>query len=310
MGPVPDIPLNALRAVEAVARLGSLRAAAAALQVTPGAVSQHLRRAEDGLGVALFDRTPQGLTLTATGRAMAADLGRGFALLEQAVAQASARPRDALTASVAPVFASKWLVWRMQAFARAHPELSLRIEATVELADLRRGGADVAIRVGQGGWPGVRARRLADQVLFPVCCPPMAETVRRARDLRALPVVRDINGGDPWPDWWRATGQDGPPPDRPGPLYSDGALCLDAAIAGQGLFMGWPTLAGDAIAQGRLVRPLPGTLRTGQAYWLVTAEGRLSPELRALHDWLRAELATSYAELGLDIGADGRAGRG
>ena len=301
----PDIPLNALRAVETVSRLGSLRAAADALGVTQGAVSQQIRRAEQSLATTLFERTPQGLRPTETGRLVASDLTRGFALIEQAVAAARPRTSGGLTVSVAPVFASKWLVWRMQAFAKAHPDLSLRIEASVDFVPLRRGGADLAIRVGRGDWRDVHVRKLADQILFPVLAPALAEGVASAGDLRRFPVLRDLNDRDRWPEWWLATGASGPPPDRGGLSYSDSALCLDAAIAGQGMFLAWPSLAGDAIARGQLVRPVPGTLATGLSYWLVSGTARLTPDQRAFHDWLRDALDTSYHALDIATGREG-----
>ncbi|WP_185803018.1 LysR substrate-binding domain-containing protein [Pontivivens nitratireducens] len=303
MAQLRDIPLNALRAVETVARLGTLRAAATALGVTQGAVSQHLRRAEDRLGAQLFTRGPQGLILTELGEAVVTDLSRGFALLEQAVITASRRDESALTVSVAPVFASKWLVWRMNDFAQAHPDLTLRIEASMSLISPRMGGADVAIRVGPGGWRDVYARKLADMLVFPVCSPALAERVASAEDLRALPVLHDLHAADLWPDWWREHAGGGAPPARTGPAYSDAALCLDAAIAGQGVLMAWPTLAGDALARGQLVRPVEGILSSGNAYWLITQGPRMTPDIRAFFDWVQAELGRSYAALDLDLGA-------
>ena len=297
-----DVPLNALRAVETVARLGNLRAAADALRVTQGAVSQHLRRAEEQLGAQLFTRGPHGLTLTELGSAVAVDLSRGFALLEQAVAQASTRQANALTVSVAPVFASKWLVWRMTDFAQAHPELTLRIEASKSIVAPQMGDADVSIRVGVGGWPDVVARKLADQVVFPICSPALAARIKSVDDLRTLPVLRDLNGPSFWPEWWQAVQAQGSPPAIMGAAYSDAALCMDAAIAGQGVFLGWPTLAGDALARGQLVRPVEGALVTGNSYWLVTQGTRLTPNIKAFADWLSAELSRSYDALGIEIG--------
>jgi DNA-binding transcriptional LysR family regulator len=79
---------------------------------------------------------------------------------------------------------------------------------------------------------------------------------------------------------------------REGPVFSDASLCLDAAIAGQGVFLGWETLASDAIAFGRLVAPFPDRYATGIAYWFVTGlQHRLSPAAQAFRAWLKEELA-------------------
>ena len=77
----------------------------------------------------------------------------------------------------------------------------------------------------------------------------------------------------------------------PGPEYADGGLCLDAAISGQGVFMAWETLAADAIADGRLVAPVPGRALSGNAYWFVSAtEGRRKPAIAMFRKWLQDEL--------------------
>ncbi|QPH54361.1 LysR substrate-binding domain-containing protein [Pontivivens ytuae] len=296
MNELSRIHLNGLRAVEAVAREGSLAGAAALLGVTPGAVSQHVRRAEAQLGCTLFDRGAGHLVPTPLGAEVADELGRGFGLLAAAVRRARQAGQGTLTVSVAPIFASKWLVWRVQDFAAAHPELSLRIDAAVEMVDLDRSDTDLAIRVGRGPWRGVRAERLARQYVFPVCSPALAE-----RPLAEIPMLVDRNGPDWWAAWRQASGN-AEPAGPPGPVYSDGALCLDAAIAGQGVFLAWPTLAGDAIARGQLVIARPGVLDTGASYWMVTRAGepRLPPKCAAFAAWLRAALAESHAALGLE----------
>lgn len=282
--------LSALRAAEAVARLGSLRAAADELRVTPGAVSQQIARLEARLGRKLFRRLPRGMEPTQLGLSVAEHLTRGFQELERALALARARDESVVTISVAPIFAGRWLVWRLDRFAQANPGARVRVEATVDLVAPGTGEVDACIRVGRGDWPGVRLTKLVEQRVFPVCAPERAQTIRAPRDLFDHPVIRDTNSMIDWDVWLRPNGlsKDGL---RDGPLYSDSALCLDAAIAGQGVFLGWETLAVDAIAAGRLVAPLPGRFRTGLAYWFVEAEGaRRRPVVAAFHDWLAGEL--------------------
>lgn len=285
--------LNGLRAVEAVARLGSLSAAADELGVTAGAVSQQVIRTEEAIGRPVFTRTAAGLRPTEFGLAFTSRLRDGFRQLAAAVDLAGERDANRLTVSVAPVFASKWLVPRLQLFNQLHPGLQVRIEATVALVDIDASDVDVAIRVGQGGWPGVKATAFVGQTIFPVCHPGLAANLKTARDLGRVPIIRDANSVIPWDLWLKATGNKGLELGA-GPTFSDLSLCLDAAIAGQGVMMGWPILAADPLSDGRLVMPFAEKAATGQFYWFVTSATRKTPhKVKVFCDWLTAELRAS-----------------
>src|SRR5918993_2708140 len=183
--------LNGLRALEEAGRLGNLRAAAEELGVTIGAVSQQILKAEEQFGRPLFERHPKGLKATAFGQDVLRYLSAGFAEISTGVALAERRREGVLTVSVAPVFASKWLVWRLQRFREQHPDIRIRIDADVALVDPGSSDVDVCIRVGRGGWPNVNAEKLLDQLVFPVCSPAMGESLRHPRDLATVPIVRE-----------------------------------------------------------------------------------------------------------------------
>ncbi|RWD99545.1 MAG: LysR family transcriptional regulator, partial [Mesorhizobium sp.] len=136
------VHLNGLRAVETVARLGSL--AAAELNVSVSAVSQQVKRTEKQLGQALFERTPGGLVPTEFGAAFTARLSTGFRELAQAVALADEANECTLVVSVAPAFASKWLLPRLSRHFARHPNVLLRIDASAKVADLDRSDIDIA----------------------------------------------------------------------------------------------------------------------------------------------------------------------
>ena len=283
--------LGALRAVEAAGRLGSMAKAAEELGVTVGAVSQQVLKAEQRLGRPIFTRGPKGLVPTPLGQSLLAGLTRGFREISQALTAAEARAEHVLTVTVAPVLAAKWLVPRLHRFHEAHPGLQLRIDASVERVDFDTSDVDVGVRVGAGPWPGVRADYLMDQSLFPLCSPSLAAGIREVEDLVRLPAIVDYNSPESWPIWLAAYGK----ADlslAAGPAFSDAALCLDAAIAGQGVSIGWQTLAQDALRDGRLVSPFPRPVQTGLAYWLVSSARRKpSAKVKAFETWLRAELA-------------------
>lgn len=291
VNPLNRVPLPSLRAVEAVARLGSLRAAAEDLGVTPGAVSQQVIRCETTLGRPLFDRAPAGMAPREDASEVHALLRRGFADLAAAVAQAAPQCDDCLTVSVAPILASRWLIWRLPRFRAAHPTVRVRIDAELGLVEPGRGEVDLCVRVGTGGWPGVRAEPLASQVIFPVCSPAMAARIRDHADLARVPIIRETRANFAWSDWLAAEGRAEVAPGD-GPLFSDAQLCLDAAISGEGVFLAFESLAQDPLARGVLAEPFRGRHATRNGYWLVTPlEGRVRRPVRAFADWLRQEFA-------------------
>lgn len=295
MNDLSRLHLNALRAVEAAGRLGSLTAAAEELGVSLGAVSQQVLKAEAQLGQSIFVRRPKGLEPTPFGRQVLAHLHEGFRHLAAAAALGRDAAANTLTVSVPPILAAKWLVPRLSRFSERAPELRLRIDAATDLVDLDHSDIDLAVRIGKGGWPGVTAAHLLDQVVFPVCSPALAETLKSPENLARTPVLRDRGAMFTWEAWLAPEGLSGLKLTE-GSIYSDAALCLQAAIAGQGVFLAWPTLAAYAIAEGQLVAPFPGRHKTGDAYWLVTSTHRLkTTKVKRFEAWLREEF-TAFAE--------------
>lgn len=285
------ISLSGLRAIEVTARLGSLSAAAEELGVTPGAVSQRISRTEAQLGQPIFQRSGTGLKLTDLGRDVTAALTRGMAELASAVALTDPGQDDLLNISVAPLFASRWLIWRLPRFNALHPEIRVRIEPVSRMVTPGPGGIDLCIRVGHGDWPDLRLEKLLDQRVVPVCAPALAERIAHPADLLGLPVIRENQRLAGWREWLTPHGLT-PDAIPDGPVLADGGLCLDAAISGQGVFMAWETLASDALARGQLTTPLPGRALTGDSYWFATARtGRRKPAVTRFRDWLRKELA-------------------
>src|SRR6266853_130917 len=173
-------PLNALKAFEAVARSNSVTRAAEELSVTQGAVSQQVRALEATLGVKLFNRERQRLVITEAGRdylgVVRDALDRIAASTERLLQRQSS---GVLTVSTSPDFAAKWLVHRLGKFAEAHPEIDLRISATLHHVDFVREDVDLAVRHGDGNWEGLHVERLSAEQLFPVCSPKLADGRQR-----------------------------------------------------------------------------------------------------------------------------------
>jgi DNA-binding transcriptional LysR family regulator len=287
------IPLNAIRAIEIVARRGALAPAAEELGVTPGAVSQHIRRAEERLGLVLFERTAQGLKPTPPLQEVMAALSAGFTSLAEAVAALKGSHEGVLVLTTGSVFASRWLIWRVGKFTALNPGIELRLVITGSILDLNRPDVDCAIRYGRGDWPHVKALPIGGSTFQPVCAPSLAAKLKSPVDLVRVPVIRDLTTMLSWDAWWQKVGLD-PPRELHGPTFSDPALAFDAAISEQGVLMAVDMMSADAVSDGRLVRPFDAPAETGVQYWLVVAEGRReTAKLRKFREWLQTEVPDS-----------------
>lgn len=290
------VHLNGLRAVETVARLGSLAAAATELNVSASAVSQQVKRTEKQLGQALFERTAAGLVPTEFGKTFTARLGAGFRELTQAVAMADEASACTLVVSVAPAFASKWLLPRLSRHFSRHPNVLLRIDASARIADLDHSDIDIAIRLGDGKWPEGDAELLLAQEVFPVCAPSIAAKLRTIEDLAQTCAITDERAMINWESWFEAAGVE-PVTFQKGARFTDPMLCLESAIAGHGVMLAWQLLTADALADGRLVAPFGVRAQSGLGYWLVTsATRRESRKVRDFKIWIREEIEATMAK--------------
>lgn len=229
--------------------------------------------------------------------------------LATAVATTVRGREDALTISVAPVFAGKWLVWHLKEFNKLHPGIRVRVEATVGLADPNTSDVDLCIRVGHGPYPDVNAEKLLNQRVFPVCSPVLAKEIKRPADIGKLPIIHDPGQMFTWKTWLDLFGLDESIL-QDGPSFSDGSLCLDAAIAGQGVFLAWETLAVYAVQSGQVIAPFPERPATGLGYWLIS--GKNVPRTKAkdaFGGWLKDELQRSIGRpKGADVAPEQRPG--
>ncbi|MCH7931217.1 MAG: transcriptional regulator GcvA [Proteobacteria bacterium] len=291
-------PLNALRAFEAAARHLSVTRAAGELNVTPAAVSHQVKALEDRLGVALFRRLNRAMLLTDAGQLLLPGLRDGFDRLAEAVHRVRAHGAgNALTVSVAPSFAAKWLVPRLDRFRAAHADIEIRLDATDQLVDFAREDVDVAIRYGAGDYPGLRADRLFTDEVFPVCSPRLLEAphpLREPADLRwhTLLHVGWATDSEFWPDWrmWLlAAGVRDVAPTQ-GPKFKQEGMVVQAALEGHGVALASSVLVADDLAAGRLVRPFELGLPLSFAYYVVATEAAADqPKVAAFRAWILAE---------------------
>ena len=139
-------PLNALRAFEAAARLGSFAAAAEELSVTAGAISQHIKQIEGWAGTALFARRAQGVTLTSAGRTLLAPLTLAFDNISDATGLLrTLSPKPTLNIATLPSIAQLWLQPRLAQVRAALGATSLSVYALETPPDMRRAPFDCSL---------------------------------------------------------------------------------------------------------------------------------------------------------------------
>lgn len=223
---------NGLRAIEVVARRGTL--ARAAMEV--GAVSQLVIKTEKQLGRPVFKRTASGLTFTPFGHELFKHLGSGFNSIAKGVASASKSETHSLRVSTTLSFAEKWLLRRLPDFQASNPKLRVQIDSGLDLKDLNRSEAGVALRFGQGQWPGTKAKLLTEYFVLPECSPADRCQFETKQDLYDATIIWSENAREPWENWARIAGMREPLPQ--GLAFSEAALCVDAAIVGRGVALG------------------------------------------------------------------------
>src|SRR5262245_5877237 len=285
--------LNALKAFEAAARHESFTRAADELCVTQAAVSQQVKALESILGLKLFNRERQRLIITEAGREYLAVLRDAFDRIAVGTNRLVQRQSSGIfTVSTSPDFAAKWLVHRLGRFAEAHPDIDLRVSASMGHVDFAREQIDLAVRHGEGHWGGLDVLRLCAERLFPVCSPKLIQgrnRISEPSDLLKFPLLR-LDGWDTWSRWFQAAGISIPV--ARGPVLSQASMLIDAAVDGQGVALARTALAAWDLIHGRLVAPVEVTLRMQKTYWIVSPKATAGlPKVQIFRKWLLAEAA-------------------
>ncbi|MDB5507466.1 MAG: LysR family transcriptional regulator [Devosia sp.] len=244
------------------------------------------------MGVELFERTSHGLVPTAALSEALPQLSAGFTALADGLTTLRGPDERTLVVTVASVFASRLLIWRIGKFSALHPEIEVRMVVTGRLIDLARSDIDCAIRFGTGDWPTTVTSLLGGKRYRPVCTPSIARQLKRPADLVRVPQIRDETAMLRWDDWFAAAGM--VPVPLTGPTYTDATIAFDAAISGQGVLLAVDLMSADAVSDGRLVRPFDAVVDSDMGYWFATAKGRRETrKVRVFRDWLISEVSDS-----------------
>jgi LysR family glycine cleavage system transcriptional activator len=285
-------PLAAVRVFEAAARHLSFTRAAEELGMTQAAVSYQVKVLEERVGTPLFLRLSRAVELTPAGRLLAPATSDALERLASAFAAARKDTGGVLSISAVPTFAANWLAPRIGGFQLKHPGIAVRVDATREVAEFAREDVDVAIRSGEGTWPGLISHRLITKDFTPMLSPALAKRLgmpAAPADLLKFPLIAP---DDPWwAAWFTAHGiDDYEPGSRPIARMGDQHLEGRAAISGQGVAILTPAFYTMELDVGLLLQPF-GTATESGAYWLCYPEARRNvPKIRAFREWILAEL--------------------
>ncbi|MDI4636103.1 MULTISPECIES: LysR substrate-binding domain-containing protein [Halomonadaceae] len=286
------LPLAALQAFEAAARHGSFSVAADELHVTAAAVSHRIKALEESLALRLFERKARGVVLTEAGVRYQARIAEAFTLIDRATRELSQPSVDGpLWVSAPQAFLQHALMPRVGELLRRHPGLDLTLIGDNRMADLRAGKVDVAIRFGNGDYPGLSVVPLLDDAIT-VLAP--AHGDGEHEDWRHTCFIEDASAlpTEPWSHWhpwWREAGLHAPQELRRLKV-SDSGLALAACREGLGLCLSRLSVAQEAIDHGEVIALRPWR-RTEFSYYLVSLPGAAdTPRLVAFRDWLEETL--------------------
>ncbi|RYF36766.1 MAG: LysR family transcriptional regulator [Comamonadaceae bacterium] len=298
-------PLDLLRSFEAAARHLSFTQAAQELFLTQSAVSRQIQQIEASLGVPLFERLHRALELTEAGRVMQRAVVDTMERLRDATAHVrslSALRQVSMTCT--PGFASLWLIPRLVRFTAGHPQVDVRVSATLELLDLERSQVDLAVRfcpISQGdGAP------LFEETLIPVCSPGLAANrgnpLKKPADLAnhtllAVDLPQGMALTADWEPWPQVMGL--PALRMKNTVrFSSYSDAVAAAIEGQGVAIGRLPLMAELLRSKRLVTPFSGGAASQRGYYIMmSARGAANPDALDFARWLRAEAANARAAL-------------
>jgi LysR family transcriptional regulator, glycine cleavage system transcriptional activator len=308
------LSLNNLRAFEAVARRLSFSEAADELFVTQSAISRQIKGLEEEIGAALFVRGTRHVEMTQSGQMLLRSVEAGLQKIDASVRQIrQVRSRKRVSVTTFASFGSLWLLPRIEAFQRLHPDIDLRVSAGDMIADLDDPELDLALRYCSTAQAPPGAVRLFGEVLTPVVSRSLAEQIRRGdapplstpADLvqHTLAEEDDTKSSTEYLSWRRWLTLNGQPALQPKRwLYLNFTYQqVQAALAGHGVALARVALVFEALQRGELVEPFgpAGRIASPYMYWLVSAPAsRARPEVKQFCDWVLDHAALTREAIG------------
>jgi LysR family glycine cleavage system transcriptional activator len=285
--------MTALRALDAVARLGSVSDAASELNLTPSAISHQIKSLEQTLGFALTERTGRTIRITWQGERYARDIHLLLAnILEAGQRFDGQQVSGRLCISSPAGFATYWLCTRIAEFQALYPQVELHLISPRTPDDTSDNAADLFIAYGMGDWPNQHVQKVVSLRFFPVCSPRLVNTMgglKSPENLVGAPLLHMIDYSD-WRVWLAAAGAPNVDVQR-GIVFADAHFVQSACIASQGIAMGDNLISGEALAKGLLVRPFETEIESNRGYYLVADQQKVErPVVQAFSDWVKSQL--------------------
>lgn len=288
--------LNSLRAFAAVAETQSLSGAGRELNVTHAAVSQQIRNLEGHLGVQLIRREGRGIVLTGEGEQLYQAVHSGFEIISTTLDELSGEEENRpLSITTTPTFAVGWLMPRISDFRAKHPDIDLVVNPSPDLVPLEPGGVDLAIRYGNGSWPGLEADLLvpSNYVIVGASCLVGMQASFDPEELLQFPWLQEF-GTNEIALWLERQGV--VPCSKLNVSHLPGYMILDGVRRGAGITAMAKVFVQSEIEAGN-VRVLFEDLREGgTGYHLVTRPGVHRPPLKAFLSWARSMRAAENAD--------------
>jgi DNA-binding transcriptional LysR family regulator len=284
-------PLRLLSVFEAIVRTGSLQRAAAELNVTQPAISQSLRQLEDHVGARLLDRRTRPTVPTEAGQILQTAVNEGLGRIAEAIEHVRGLQAagDSATIACSVGIATYWLMPLLARFAATHPHISVNVMTVPQGAPRLTPAIDLAIRYGNGQWTDGVVAKLFNERVVPVCSAGFLERTRQVGTGLERVALIHVDSDDPswitWPAYLRSVGQ--ADNTAPGRRFTNYVQATQAALDGQGVMLGWESITGALVRDGRLIEAYDLPLVPKDAFYLVS-----SPQIggreaaRLLADWL------------------------
>lgn len=304
------LPLSSVRTFAVVARLLSISRAAEELNVTPSAVSHHIKVLEEYLSARLFKREGNKLRLTPSGQLYMAQVSEALLLLSHATKSIKAvKGQQSIRVAASPSFAELWLVERIARFMENHHDIAIHLTAIPDPPALVQGTFDVGFWYGGGLLPDLAAESLGANCVFPVCTPGMLngnDPLRSPADLARHTLLDSVDeayykqrepGQPRWHQWLGAAGAIQATSART-VNFTPRSVLHKAVMSGMGVGLTRTLLAVDALRARRLAVPFGPVIRVAPTYHLIYSPnvGRRK-DVTAFRDWIHAEADTSRARI-------------
>jgi LysR family glycine cleavage system transcriptional activator len=289
-------PLNAVRAFDAAARLGSYVEASKALHVTQPAIGRHVRLLEEWLGVQLFERTSRGVILTLAGEKYHRKIASALQLIIEAGKELQPKGGERwLRIMVVPGFAKRWLTPRLEALRHLRPGLKFAIEPNSTFTEVDAKSSDLGIAYGlDGQYAESRATLICPRV-FPICTPAYLASIEPLScpaDLLKHELIH-FDDGEWWNMWFAANGLEIQLTSDL--IYVNNDHALSVAESGQGIALANEVLVREELKAGTLVRALEDQVKL-ESYRILTPSAVLTADVQWFIQWLKTELEQDFPE--------------